>query len=356
VVKAKILALALLALALAAGGASGASKPTKPGVPRFSPESLLAADVPSSTVQAVAGRGFWPELPAFNSIVDQEDPQPLTAVSQSYDALGGSGKIITRLYAFANREIALQYLQSQALVVGTIDQKSPAIGDQHFYFPTTLADGTPSTRFHFIHGQIGVEIQVNGVAWSRARIAQLATPLDERIGQLLAGKLRAPVMPAQQLALLPGGQAAPGPVLGTASIPAEAWATAVHKGSPRSIRNQLVEDGDATIPFRRYLRQGSGSDVIEITLFSFSSPGAASRWFAPFDAGVKRHPEDALDAGATGVRSAFRLELDNYELEFVAGRYVADVFCFAPFVSHASDGCQAATRMLAEHWYAQLAR
>jgi hypothetical protein len=69
---------------------------------------------------------------------------------------------------------------------------------------------------------------------------------------------------------------------------------------------------------------------------------------------VRRHPSDSLKTGDTGSQSAFRFELDNYELQFVAGRYVADVFCWAPFVADASADCEAAARSLGEQWYAQL--
>jgi hypothetical protein len=351
-VRARMLAVAVVALTLNAATASAA----RDAAPRFSPEALLAADVPWATVQAVAGTSFWPRLPAFNSIVDEEDPQPLTAVSQAYGQLGGRTSIVTRLYAYSSPEISLEFLQSNAIVVERIDQQLPDVGDQHFYFVTTLAGGAPSTRLFFIRGPFGVEIQVDDARWSKGRMGQLAAPIDRALQLLVAGKLRAPAIPAGQLAHLPAAALAPGPVLGTASVPAEAWAMVVHKGSPRAIRASLVSNGDATIPFRRYLRRGSHTDVIEVTLFSFPSTGAARSWFAPFAAGVRRHPADALDAGATGKLSAFRFQLDNYELQFVAGRHVADVFCWAPFVADASTACEDATRTLAERWYGQLSR
>jgi len=53
----------------------------------------------------------------------------------------------------------------------------------------------------------------------------------------------------------------------------------------------------------------------------------------------------------------FRPPRDSlWELRFATGRYVADVFCYAPFVQNPSTGCEAVVRTLAERWYAQLAR
>jgi len=350
--KGPLLAMALLVLTLNAAGASGARQTAS--IPRVGPGTLLAADVPWSTVQAVAGGSYWPELPGFNTIVDQEDPQPLTAVSQAYRNISGNTAIVTRLYAFASSEISLEFLQSSAIVPERIDQESPAVGDHHVYYVTQLPDGRTSTRFLFIRGAIGATVQIIGAGWSRERIAKLAGPIDERIQMLLAGQLPSTVVPAAQLARLPAIGSAPGPVHGTGSVPAEAWATVVHNGSPRTIRDNLVRNGNATFPFRRYLRRGSATDVLEVTVFSFPSTGAAQAWFAPFAAGVTKHPADALNPGATGKESAFRFELDNFELQFVAGRYVADVFCWSPFVATASPPCEAATRTLAERWYAQL--
>jgi hypothetical protein len=350
--KATLLAVVLFVLTLNAAGASGARQGSTAA--RVSPGALLAAGVPWSTVREVAGPNFWPELPAFNSIVDQEDPQPLTAVNQTYKEIGSTTTLVTELFAFANAEVSLQFLQSSAIVVERIDQADPAIGDQHFYYLTTTPDGRPATRFYFVRGRIGAAILVNGASWNRSRIAKLAAPVDERIQRLVAGKLAPAPIPAAQLSRLPSPGSAPGPVLGTASVPAEGWATIVHKGSPRAIRDKLAQSGNATFPFRRYLRQGSAKDVIETTVFAFPTAGAAQAWFAPFAAGVKQHPADVLNPGATGGQAAFRYELDNFELQFVAGRYVADVFCWSPFVATASPACEAAVRTLGERWYAQL--
>ena len=69
---AKLPALALLALAIA----TTAPAATTAGTPRFTADALLVADVPWTTVQQVAGKSFWPELPAFNTTIDEEEPQP----------------------------------------------------------------------------------------------------------------------------------------------------------------------------------------------------------------------------------------------------------------------------------------
>src|SRR5262249_42561783 len=139
----------------------------------------------------------------------------------------------------------------------------------------------------------------------------------------------------------------------TAELANEAWATVDRDASSVQIRDTLANRG-AKILFRRYLRQGSPTDVIETTLFTFGSRGEASTWFRPFGTGV-RGGTSALRPGRPGPLSAYRHGRDNYELRFAAGRYVGDVFCYAPFVQDPSPACEDAVRAVAERWYAQLA-
>ena len=282
---AKLPALALLALTIA----TAAPAATTAGTPRFTGEALLAANVPWATVQQVAGKSFWPELPAFNTTIDEEEPQPLAAVSQVFDEIKGKTTITTRLYAYPSAGDQPRVPAVRGDRPGSIDQDSPAVGDQHFYYVTSLTSGVHSTRLYFVHKQIGVEIQVDGALWSRSKIAALADPIDQRLGQLLAGTLKTPPIPAAQLAHLPT-RGLPGPVLGTAMVPAEAWANMSHNGSMSAIRSKLVATGNATFPFRRYLRQGSRTDVVEVALLTFPTAAAALAWNQPFSAGVKAHP------------------------------------------------------------------
>jgi hypothetical protein len=343
--------LALLVLSLATGTAGAVPA----AVPVPSAEALLAADVPWSTVQQVAGKGWWPEAPSFDTVVYQDDPMPAAAVTQTFVDTRGGGEIRTSLYAYPGARDSSVYLSNATLVGDVIDRDRPAVGQEHAYYVATLPDRSRATRFSFTRGPVAVAVQASG-AWSRERIAKLARPIDERLQQLLAGKLAAPTIPAAQLARLPRAGAAPGRVLGTALIPAESWAAIVRKGNKLRLRDSLVVSGNRTLLFRRYLRDGSRTEVLETTLFAFPNAGAAGAFVAPFRAGVQRSEKTRLDPGSTGGRSAFRYEFTNYELQFAAGRFVGDVFCWAPFQAEPSKACEDAARQLAERWYAQLSR
>ena len=316
-------------------------------------EALLAANVPEETVDVVAGGSWWPQLPAFDSIVYRADPQPETAAGLTFEQLGGDGTVTTTLYAFRSSHDAYKFLLYGELVGPVVDRDKPAVGEQHGYYVTTLPDGKPVTHFFFTRGRVGVAITVNRQKWSQSRIANIAQAIDANLKELAAGTLRPTPLPADQLAHMPSAAIAPGPLLGTATVGDEAWATVDRDGTPQQVRDGLARRG-AKLLFRRYVRANSITDVIETTLFTFPKAGGAGSWFGPFGAGVN-HSKSSLDAGNTGPQAAYRHARDNYELRFATGRYVADVFCYAPFIQSPSTDCEDIVRTLAERWYAQLA-
>jgi hypothetical protein len=346
-VKAAVLALALLA---AAGSASATRLAPTP----LTAEALLAANVTEKTVDAVGGGTWWPQLPAFDSIVYRANPQPDTAAGVTFEQLGGDTTITATLYEFRSAHDAYVFLLYGELVGPVVDQARPAVGERHGYYHATLANGKPVTRLYFTRGRVGVAIMVNGQTWNQRRVGAIAKPIDDNLRALASGTLRPPAIPADQLSHMPTEPLAPGPVLGTAVIGDEAWATVDRDGTSRQVRDGLAKRG-AKLLFRRYLREHSITDAIEATLFTFPTAAAANGWFAPFGAGVRKS-KSSLDAGNTGPHAAYRHGRDNYELRFATGRYVADVFCYAPFVQNPSADCEAVVRTLAERWYAQLAR
>jgi hypothetical protein len=346
--------LGLILLLAATGGAAGAQIGTlSRSAAAVTAEGLLAADVPWSTVREVAGPRWWPEPPSFDTVVYQDDPMPKAAVTQTFSEVNGKGRIVTRLYAYGSRDDSAAYLSNATLVGDVIDHGSPAVGDDHAFYRTTLPDGMPATRFLFTRGRVAVAIQVDS-RWTKGDMARLARPIDDRVEALLAGRLAPPAIPAATLARLPRNAA--GQVLGTALIPAEAWAMSLRNGNRLQLRDTLVQGGSGTLAFRRYLRDGSRSEVLETTLFAFRSGSAAAAWFAPFRAGVAKNAKTSLNPGSTGGRAAFRYQFTNYELQFVAGKYVGDVFCWTPYAGEPSRECEQAVRKLAERWYTQLAR
>jgi len=345
--RAGLLALVLL---LAAGSAGATRLPPTP----LTAEALLAADVPAHTVQQVAGRNWWPEPPAFDTVVFQSDPQPKLTTGVTFEQLGGNSTLTATLYAFRSSEQSTKFLLYAELVGPPVDEQNPVVGERRAYYRTTLPGGAPATRLYFTRGRVGVSIEVNGEGWSAAKIGSIARPSDTGIEGLLSGSLRPPAIGTEDLARMPSAGAVPGPLLGTAAISVEAWATVDRDDAPAKVRGDLANRG-AKLLFRRYLRHGSPTDVIETTLFTFPKAASASGWFAPFGAGVTGG-SGSLEPGRTGPHSAYRQGRDNYELRFAAGRYVGDVFCYAPFVTDPSPACEAAVRTLAERWYAQLAR
>jgi len=153
--RAGLLALVLL---LAAGSASASRDTATP----LTAEALLAADVPPQTVQQVAGRNWWPEPPAFDTVVFQSDPQPKVTTGVTFAQLGGDGAITATLYAFRSSAQSTKFLLYAELVGPPVDESNPDVGERRAYFRTTLPSGAPATRLYFTRGRVGVSIQVNG--------------------------------------------------------------------------------------------------------------------------------------------------------------------------------------------------
>jgi hypothetical protein len=342
--------LLALGLLLAAGSAGAAPLAPTP----LTAEALLAAEVPAKTVQQVARGTWWPQPPAFDTVVFQSDPQPKVTTGVTFEQLGGDGRITATLYAFRSSVQSTRFLLYAELVGPPVDEQNPLVGERRAYYQATLPSGAPVTRLFFTRGRVGVSVEVSGQGWSAAKIAAIAKPIDAGIQGLLSGSLKPPPIASAHLAHMPSEGAAPGPLLGTAAISGEAWATIDRDAAAARVRAELGRRG-ASLLFRRYLRHGSTTDVIETTLFTFPSASAAGGWFRPFAAGVKSG-SGSLEAGRTGAHSAYRQGRDNYELRFAVGRYVGDVFCYAPFVASPSPACEDAVRTVAERWYAQLAR
>jgi hypothetical protein len=342
----------LLALVLLVAAGSAAANPLAPTP--LTAEALLAANVSAATVKQVAGGNWWPEPPAFDTVVFQSDPQPKLTTGITFEELGGDATVTATLYAFRSSAQSVRFLLYAELVGPAVDEQNPSVGERRAYFRTTLPSGAPATRLYFTRGRVGVSIEVNGQGWSAAKIGAIANPIDAGIQGLISGKLAPPSLPASELARMPAAGAAPGPLLGTTAISNEAWATVDRDAAPVRVRDGLTKRG-AKLLFRRYLRQGSPTDVIETTLFTFPTAASAVGWYQPFGSGVKSG-KGSLDPGLTGTRSAYRQGRDNFELRFAVGRYVGDVFCYAPFVTNPSAACEGAVRSLAERWYAQLSR
>jgi hypothetical protein len=242
-----LLALVLLVSAGSAAATRLASTP-------LTAEGLLAANVPEETIDVVAGGTWWPQLPAFDSIVYRADPQPETAAGLTFEQLSGDATITSILYAFHSSRDAYKFLLYGELVGPVVDRDKPAVGEQHGYYVTMLPDGKPVTHFFFTRGRVGVAITVSRQGWSKSRIANVAQAIDANLKELAAGTLRPTPLPPGELAHMPTDAIAPGPLLGTAVIGNEAWATVDRDGTSQQVRDGLAKRG-AKLLFRRYLRE-----------------------------------------------------------------------------------------------------
>jgi hypothetical protein len=343
----------VLALSLVAGQAGARAAPAP-----VTAESLLAAVVPWSTVQQVAGPDWWPQLPQFDVPPIYHDPaasQPSLVVTQWFVQVGSDAAVLTKLLAYPTRARA-RYCDVLVDTYGTGNTRAPLVGESHLFWAVREPDGARTTVLCFTRGAVVAELKVYGQWWTAARVVRLARPIDERLRALQEGRLVAPAVTSSDLAVLPAGSAAPGAVLGTVALRPEAWAalSTTASPSPQAILAQLRRGGVQTLPFRRYQLRTQAENVVEVTLFAFKNAQGAARWFDTLATAAENGTKLSLDA--TGARSGFWQFEDYFALDFVAGRFLADVTCRAPYGPEPSGTCVAAMQKLAARWYAQLSR
>ena len=340
----------LLALVLLVAAGSAAATPLAPTP--LTAEALLAADVSAATVKQVAGGNWWPEPPAFDTVVFQSDPQPKLTTGVTFEQLGGDAGVTTTLYAFRSprRASASCCMPSSS---GPPSTSKP--GGRRA--PRVLHDNASERRpgdTALLHPRARRRLD-RGEGPGLERREDRRNREADRRGHpgLLSGKLAPPPIAAADLARMPADAAAPGPLLGTATISPETWATvdrdaaaiACATGSEAGREAALPPLPPPGVPDRRdrddtlhLPHRGIGRELVRAVR------------------GRREERQGLTRPGSTGARSAYRQGRDNFELRFAVGRFVGDVFCYAPFVTNPSAKCEAAVRSLAERWYAQLSR
>lgn len=361
-----LVAVMLVALFVLAGGVAAAVQGPRRAAAMVLGEDALAATLQWNEVKQSAESGsllFWPELPQFNTGLDV-GPKPLAQAVANFDYVGpdserGGAQIASTILVHPTVSGAVSdYAVVQRSVDrgGTTVSGPPIDADQWRYFSRPSGKLTEWTLRWRIGSAVGRLTAVDNKGfgarfWTPARLARMFGPVAKRVRQLLAGRLHAAPLPLSDLRLLPTASAVPGTVLGTAKMPAEAWASIDSGRDPAGVLRKLVVGGASTLVERTYLLAGVPNTAISVVLFQFKTAAAAAAWAHDFVTAVG---SKGLPAGHTGTVAAFQANGGSfYELQFEHGRYVADVGCSAPFTKTPA-ACEAATRTLAERWYASL--
>lgn len=363
-------AVYLVSGVLAAGWAvtavAGAAAPRLGQATGAPGDDPLAATLQWSDVARLVpsgGRVFWPELPQFNTGLEP-GLAPLAEVVATYDYVGSDAeragaRLVSTVIVYPAVSAAASTFASlrQTSDAGGKAMSGPPVdADRWRYFRKPagkLTEWTLRWRIGVAVGRVSA-IDNSGFGardWTATRLAALFRPVARRVQELVRGRLHAPPLPAADLRLLPAAGLAPGPALGTAKVPAEAWAAIDSSRDPQSTLRKLTGGGVGTLLDRAYLLEGVPRTAVGVVLFRFDTPAQAATWTRDF---IRLTGSKTLAPGRTGATSAFTSNGgDLYELQFAHGRYVGDVGCGAPFGTTPS-ACEAATRTLAEKWYAAL--
>ena len=329
-------------------------------------EDALSATLQWNDVKKLVSAGgpsYWPELPQFNTGLANDGA--IAEVVSSYDYVGpdaerAGAQIVSTLIVHSSTAAAKSDYASAEKFDGGTTLSGPAVAADAARFSSKtdgrLLERTLRWRIGHALGRITLTDNAGYAAanWTPAQLAKLFAPVATRVHALLAGTLHAAPISASDSALLP--TSAPGPILGTAAVPAQAWATVDSSKDPSGIYRELSSGGANTLVVRSYALNGASGNAVGITLFPFATSKAAASWVKKFPgkppAGFKF---TTLDHGNTGSDSTF-ISVNGgafYELMFARGKNTIDVSCSAPF-GKTSSACEAATRSLAEKWYAAL--
>ncbi|MCL5025637.1 MAG: hypothetical protein M1531_03960 [Chloroflexi bacterium] len=335
----------------------------------ITPEDLLAAALSPEDVQGLFSNPdqWWPTFPEFNVGFNADPagrrPGERFYIARSYQLVSdqNAARVVTTLIAFGGAEQAADAFAAWQDTLdngGDIVEGTP-IGDESRYFTRANPgsdypyEATVRYRVGSVIGRISV---LSADAYETPdTLSSYATPVVQRIAALLDGSLVASPLPKGIADRMPPISAGPGPILGSAVVPAESWAVVDTSDKPSLVANQLRSRGAAELGFRRYALSADPDRVVEVVMFPFVDKQGASDWVQQFIKLASK--QGTLNAGKTGEQSAMTKDKDGlYELQFAKGRVVGDVSCFAPFDADAKGAgvCEAAVRKLAESWFADL--
>ncbi|HEY5209211.1 MAG TPA: hypothetical protein VIJ42_07185 [Stellaceae bacterium] len=334
--------------------------------PAPTPELLLAAALHAKDVMEanIEPGGWWDDMPEFNDRLEPDTRSDMLGFVTAH-VFGkpdeAPAEIATSLHLYETPDGAAAAFAAtadgdQQDYGATFD--GPKVGDQSRYMRQPADDQHGGgTALRFQAGRYLARIDVGGKAAAIAadRLAALGRIVAARLGEIDAGTLTAPTAPALAQ-YLPPADAAFQPVLGTATVSSQSWGwiwsnqNAALVVSPRLralLRERTPGDGPVT---RRYRVTASPNNVADLTLMAFRDARAAAQYLTE----IKREdPRRAAagagistDSGDITVSPPIPDVASAYRADLVAGRYVAEISCFAPFAPTAAT-CATAVKELA---------
>lgn len=328
---------------------------------QITPEDLLCTSFTQYDANQLLPdpQNWWPELPAFWVGMDGL-PGKRFHVAWNYSNIAdGCGNLQVATNLFQDEQTARDGFKS----IAEEDKQNatiadgPKIGDECQYITRKGDDGKFETMVRYrVRETVGrVNLFLPDGFAKPEEVAKLAVPVVHRINWLLDGKLATKLIPAETEALLPPAQAADlvGPVMGTAVIPLNAWASTDTFGNPKWVQSELMNGGVTQLALRRYAVRADADHVVEVNLFAFADEESASKFVQRFIKETEQHIK--LNPGRTGSISAcaYNKDLAYYELQFAKGRIACDVCGFAPFAD-TLPLVEKPVRELAELWYKSL--
>jgi len=339
------------------------------GLAELLPEDLLAATLNTAEVQALApsGQQWWEGFPytyraPFAGAPDTAGLGQRLAVGRFYQTVQDTEIVDTLdldLLLFADQAAATAAMDTLAARLG--EERSvipgPLVGDEATYF-TADDEEEPANELASVLFRSGavvgnVRVTRRDPAESVDVLARYANAMEAKVDALQAGLLSRTPLPAEWANVLPIGGEGVGMLMGSAVTSPQSWALIDTTNDPVRVMTRFQSFGASELVVRSFTLGADDEHLVELTLMPFGDEGSAAEWVAAFIEETNT-VNVALEAGATGPNAAFSQSEFGYELQFAKGRFVGDVFCYAPYGEEASAACEEPVRRLAEQWYAML--
>lgn len=356
--------LTLLSVALAASIGILSAPATAQSAPRpvseITPDDLISATLRASDLAQIVpdAQNWWPKFPEF---IRSAAPPPGERffVAQNYAQPSGVQKLEVRsgLILFddaAAAKAGLAGIRTTDDADGAIVD-GPSVGDESYFFTRITDEAEFETTVRFRTGPvIG---RISGFSQTEFRppteISAFAPPVLNHVAAVMDGTLKASPLSPEQTAWLPplSASANVGPILGSAAVPAEAWALIDTEDNAGSTLERLHRLGATQLLYREYELAGHPGHSVDVTVFPFNDEAAAIAWAKEFDDSIQA--DQRLTAGQIGQHGAFVTSGELYEIQFASSRFAVDLSCFAVGVDLSTD-CEPMLRDFAEKWYAAM--
>jgi hypothetical protein len=313
---------------------------------------LYAAEPSLSDVQAMFGdANWWPGPPSFGVRPLDSATMPFQErfhVIERFVLIGTAETLDVEFTLWNSTSTATTQMTNIQSALGT-SANGPKVGDQVLYYGSQTSTAAPFETATFVRlGQIVTTISLNlkDSFPSVSLLGKIATRVEARLKDVLAGKVHASALAATDTALLPPA----GPdmtFLGSAKLPVEAVVVMLGFASPETLAGILHSGGVNSIVFADYALDNDTHMEVRAGVLDFSTTQNANDWIGAL--------RGTATVDQSGIATFYDDASGQYFSLFTSGTKGAILVCRSTSsVEAASRSCEAPLSRVAPAWLLNL--